>query len=84
MKLLQWQFDEIEELRALAQEQTTTSPKQSTKSMQDMYKKAAFYTLFNPQTKKPITEDEYRHCELSDVRPALDAAILLALVSDPN
>jgi hypothetical protein len=84
MKLLQWQFDELEDLRSSSQELATTSPRESTKSMQKMYKKAAGYILFNPQTKKPITEDEYKHCELSDVRPALDAAILLALVGDPN
>jgi hypothetical protein len=84
MKLLQWQFDELEDLRSSSQELATTSPRESTKSMQKMYKKAAGYILFNPQTKKAISEDEYRHCELSDLRPALDAAILLALVGDPN
>lgn len=84
MKLLQWQFDEIEDLRAEATELATTSPRQAQKALSNMYAKASGYILFNPKRGKPMTEQEYKHCEFPDIRPAIDASLLLSLVSDPN
>ena len=84
MKMLQWQFDEIEDLRAEATDLTVKSPREAQKALSKMYTKAATYILFNVKKEKPMTEDEYRHCVFSEVRPALDSAMLLGLISDPN
>lgn len=83
-KLLQWQFDEIEDLRAQATELAATSARESQKALSTMYKKAATYMLWNPRQQQPMTEDEYRHAVFADIRPALDSAMLISLISDPN
>lgn len=84
MKLLQWQFDEIEDLRAEATELAAKSPREAQKALSAMYLKASGYILFNTKKSRPMSADEYRHCVFSEVRPALDAAMLLGLISDPN
>lgn len=86
MKLLQWQFDEIEDLRSEAAELAISSVSaiKANKKLKEMYMKAAKYLLFNTTTEKPMTEEEYRHCFFSELRPAIDSSILLSLVSDPN
>ena len=85
MKLLQYQFEEIEDLRAESSELSDAGkPRESTKMLTTMYRKAASYILWNAKEERPMTEDEYRHCIFSEVRPALDASMLLGLISDPN
>jgi hypothetical protein len=85
MKLLQYQFDEIEDLRAEANELSAAEkPRDSTHKLAEMYKKAAGYILWNVKEERPMTTDEYKHCIFSEVRPALDASMLLGLISDPN
>lgn len=85
MKLLQYQYDEIEDLRADSTEATNNNkPKEANKLMRQMYAKAATYILWNVREKRAMTPDEYRMTAFADVRPALDASILLGLVSDPN
>jgi hypothetical protein len=84
MKLLQWQFEEIETLRAEAQELSITSPTKSNKALNTMYRKAAAYLLFNPKTEQPMTQEEYDSCYAGELRPALDSALLISLISDPN
>lgn len=83
-KLLQWQFDEIEDLRAEATELTVTKPREARKAISAMYLKASAYILWNIKKKEPMNEYEYNHAEFSDLRPALDAALLLSLVSAPK
>jgi hypothetical protein len=83
-KLLQWQFDELEDLRAEASELAATSPRKAQKALKDMYEKAASFILWNVKKEHSMTADEYKHCEFSEVRPALDASMLLGLVSDPK
>lgn len=85
MKLLQYQYDEIEDLRAESTELSSINkPKEANKLMRQMYLKAATYILWNVREKRPMTEQEYKMSAFSEVRPALDASILLGLVSDPN
>lgn len=85
MKLLQYQYDEIEDLRADSTDATNNNkPKEANKLMRQMYAKAATYILWNVREKRAMTPDEYRMTAFADVRPALDASILLGLVSDPN
>jgi hypothetical protein len=85
MKLLQYQFDEIEDLRAESTEATENKkPKEAGKLMREMYAKAATYILWNVREKRPMTLEEYKMAAFSEVRPALDASILLGLISDPN
>lgn len=87
-KLLQWQYDEIEDLRAEASELVTaanpTKPREAAAKSKELYIKAAQYLLFNIKTEKTMTLDEYNHCYFPDLRPVLDAAIMLALLPDPN
>ncbi len=83
-KLLQWQFDELEDLRAEASELATTSPRKAQKALTQMYEKAATFILWNTKKDHSMTVDEYKHCEFSEIRPALDASMLLGLISDPN
>lgn len=85
MKMLQYQFEEIEDLRAEATELSSADkPREGTKMLANMYRKAATYILWNAKEERPMNEDEYRHCIFSEVRPALDASMLLGLISDPN
>lgn len=85
MKLLQYQYEEIEDLRAESTEATNNNkPREANKLMRQMYAKAATFILWNVREKRPMTLEEYRMSAFSDVRPALDASILLGLVSDPN
>jgi hypothetical protein len=86
MKLLQWQFDEIEDLRIEAAELSMKSERmiESNKKLREMYRNAAKYLLFNTKTEKPMTDEEYDSCYFQDLRPAIDSAILLSLISDPN
>jgi|SRR5215831_18174145 len=85
MKLLQYQFEEIEDLRAEANELSVADKaRESTKKLAEMYSRAASYILWNVKEERPMTADEYRHCLFSEVRPALDASMLLGLISDPN
>lgn len=85
MKLLQYQFEEIEDLRAESSELSDAAkPRESTKILSIMYRKAASYILWNAKEERPMTQDEYAHCIFSEVRPALDASMLLGLISDPN
>lgn len=85
MKLLQYQFEEIEDLRAEAGELSAADKsREGTKMLANMYRKAANYILWNAKEERPMTDDEYKHCIFSEVRPALDASMLLGLVSDPN
>src|SRR6266496_5127569 len=78
-KLLQWQFDELEDLRAEASELATTSPRKAQKALTSMYEKAATFILWNMKKEMSMTVDEYKHCEFSEIRPALDASMLLGL-----
>src|SRR6266496_2616261 len=78
-KLLQWQFDELEDLRAEASELATTSPRKAQKALTQMYEKAATFILWNTKKEMSMTVDEYKHCEFSEIRPALDASMLLGL-----
>lgn len=85
MKLLQYQYDEIEDLRAESTEATNNNkPKDANKLMRQMYSKAATFILWNVREKRPMSAEEYRMSAFSEVRPALDASILLGLISDPN
>ena len=85
MKLLQFMFDEIEDLRSEANElQVQGKPKQSQDVLKTMYSKAASYLLWNAKEERPMTEQEYRMADLDEVRPALDSAMLISLVTDPN
>jgi hypothetical protein len=85
MKLLQYQYDEIEDLRAESSEAASANKsKEANKLLRTMYAKAATYILWNVREKRPMTEQEYKMSAFSEVRPALDASILLGLVSDPN
>lgn len=85
MKLLQYMYDEIEDLRADANEATANNKaKESNKLTRQMYAKAATYILWNVREKRPMTDEEYKMSAFSEVRPALDASILLGLISDPN
>lgn len=84
MKLLQYQFDELEDLRAEATDFTNKDqPKEAAKATSAMYTKAANYLLWNAKEERPMTEYEYKHCFFPEIRPALDASMLLGLVSDP-
>lgn len=84
-KLLQWQFDEIEDLRADASELGAKGEaRKAQKTLSLMYRKAASYLLFNTKKEEMMTEDEYNHCVFQEVRPALDSAMLIGLISDPN
>lgn len=85
MKLLQYQYDEIEDLRAESSELSTNNKgRESTKKLSEMYSKAASYMLWNAKEERPMTQDEYNHCVFAEIRPALDASMLLGLISDPN
>jgi hypothetical protein len=85
MKLLQYQFDEIEEIRAEATELSMAGKLQKADILtRQMYKKAASYLLWNVSADRPMTEDEYKMSDFAEVRPALDSAMLISLVSDPN
>ena len=84
-KLVQWQFDELEDLRAEASELAATSlASKSHKALSQMYEKAATYILWNTREEHSMTVDEYKHCEFSEIRPALDASMLIGLISDPK
>lgn len=84
-KLLQWQFDEIEDLRADATELGAKGEaRKAQKTLAQMYRKAANYLLFNTKREEMMGEDEYNHCVFQEVRPALDSAMLIGLISDPN
>lgn len=85
MKMLQYQFEEVEDLRAQSSELSASNkPREGTKLLSQMYRKAAGYILWNTKEERPMTDDEYRHSVFSEVRPALDASMLLGLISDPN
>lgn len=85
MKLLQYQFDELEDLRAEATELSSKEkPRDAAKALSNMYTLAARYLLWNAKEDRPMTTEEYKHCYFSDIRPALDASMLLGLLSDPN
>lgn len=84
-KLLQWQFDEIEDLRADAAELGAKGEaRKAQKALSHMYHQAATYLLFNTKREQMMTEEEYNHCVFQEVRPALDSAMLIGLISDPN
>jgi|SRR5215510_235385 len=84
MKLLQYQYDEIEDLRNEANELGALKPRDSAKALAKMYLKAAGYIMWNVKEDRPMTTEEYNHCIFSEIRPALDASMLLGLISDPN
>lgn len=85
MRLLQYQFDELEDLRAEATDLSNKEqPRQAAKALANMYTRAAGYLLWNAKEERPMTTDEYKHCFFSEIRPALDASMLLGLISDPK
>jgi hypothetical protein len=82
-KLVQWQFDAIEELRADSTELSNSDkPKLAAKTLARMYSQAATYLLWHAKEDRAMTEDEYKHCVFSEIRPALDASMLLGLITD--
>lgn len=84
-KLLQWQFDLIEDLRAEATELGAKGEaRKAQKALTSMYLQASSFILFNTKKEKMMTEDEYKHCAVQDLRPALDSAMLITLIPDPN
>jgi hypothetical protein len=84
-KLKQWQFDELEDLRAEATDLAAAQQaRKAQKALSEMYQKAATYILWNTREEHNMTVDEYKHCDFPEIRPALDASMLLGLISDPN
>ena len=49
-----------------------------------MYEKAATFMLWSKRNGAMMTVDEYKHTEFSEIRPALDASMLIGLISDPK
>ena len=84
MKILQWQFDEIEDYRTESVDLERESKRGAWEKSKEMYKRAAGYVLYNPKTEKPMTKEEYKSCYLEDLRPAIDSSLLIALVSDAS
>jgi hypothetical protein len=84
MKILQHEFDEIEDLRTQSVDLERESKYAAWQKSKEMYRKAASYTLFNPKTQRPMTEEEYKYCHLEDIRPAIDSALLIALISETS
>jgi hypothetical protein len=84
MKLLQYQFEEIEDLRAEMMDLTTAGKTRQAETVsRQMYRKAASYILWNISADRPMSEDEFKYADISESRPAIDSSLLITLL-DPK
>jgi hypothetical protein len=84
--LTQGQLDEIEDLRATAQELTENDKgsKAQRQANTDWYSRIASYVLYDGVRRKFMDETEFKNAVNKDIKPILDGCIMAEMAGVPN